>query len=82
MKTYLSILANLHKKSLTGPSKNVKNNKAAGPDDIPVELLKHLISQNQSHVLDVFNHWWTIETVATEQYCAQVEHCQLQAHFT
>ena len=52
--------------------RTAKNNKAAGPDDIPVELFKYLNPQNRSHVLDVLNDWWTTEAIPTEQLCAQV----------
>ena len=52
--------------------RTAKNNKAAGPDDIPVELFKYLNSQNRSHVLDVLNDWWTTEAIPTDQLCAQV----------
>ena len=52
--------------------RTAKNNKAAGPDDVPVELFKYLNPQNRSHVLDVLNDWWTTEAIPTEQLCAQV----------
>ena len=36
----------------------MKNNKATGPDDIPIELFKLLDDENLQWVLDICNSWW------------------------
>ena len=52
--------------------KKAKNNKAAGPDNIPAELLKYLDAGNKQALLSVLNDWWTSETVPAELLHAQV----------
>ena len=46
--------------------KRAKNNKAAGPDNIPVELFKYLDNGNRDILLTVLNDWWSRETIPAE----------------
>ena len=52
--------------------KKAKNNKVAGPDNIPAELLKYLDAGNKQVLLTVLNDWWTSETVPAEFLHSQV----------
>ena len=52
--------------------KKIKNNKTAGPNNIPAELLKYLDAGNKQAQLTILTDWWTSEIVPAEFLHAQV----------
>ena len=47
--------------------KRLKKNKATGPDEIPMEVIKELDDENISMLCDILNIWWREEEIE-EQY--------------
>ena len=45
-------------KELKGALKKMKTKKAPGPDEITVEMLKHLGACSRPVLLKIFNHSW------------------------
>ena len=52
--------------------KRLKRRKAAGPDEIPVELLKELGEEGLWEIRNVLNEWWNAEEIPEEQLRARV----------
>ncbi len=52
--------------------KKLKRRKAAGPDEIPVELLKELGEEGLWKIKNLLNEWWNGEEIPEEQMRARV----------
>jgi len=52
--------------------KKLKRRKAAGPDEIPIEILKELTDKNLKRILKTIIHWWTEENISEEELKARV----------
>ena len=52
--------------------KKLKRRKAAGPDEIPVELLKELGEEGLWEIKNLLNEWWRAEEIPEEQMRARV----------
>ncbi len=52
--------------------KRLKRRKAAGPDEIPVELLKELGEEGLWEIKNLLNEWWRAEEISEEQMRARV----------
>ena len=53
-------------------NKKIKEKEAAGPDEIPVELLKELGEEGLWEIRNVLNEWWNAEEIPEEQLRARV----------
>ena len=52
--------------------KRLKRNKAAGPDDIPIELFQFLDDGNRKRVLNLINHWWNRSVFPEDKLTAYI----------
>ena len=50
----------------------MKSNRAAGPDEIIIELIKALSAENLERFLSVLQSWWTSENTPKEMLQAIV----------
>ena len=54
--------------------KKLKNNKAPGPDGIPMDWIKTLDQDNRGGILEIINDWWQGEEIPDEILQARVVH--------
>ncbi len=52
--------------------KKLKRRKAAGPDEIPVKILKELGEEGLWEIKNILNEWWNEEVIPEEQMRARV----------
>ncbi len=56
--------------SLNSSHKKLKRRKAAGPDEVPMELYKETDDENHQEVLQLINDWWEAEYIPQDQLIA------------
>ena len=49
-----------------------KNNKATGPDDIPMEFFIWMDETMDAKVLNIINHWWNTSSFPAEKLKADI----------
>ena len=59
-------------KEIKGVIKKLKRRKAAGPDEIPVELLKEMNDKQIGQVREILVAWWNDESIKEEHLRARV----------
>ena len=52
--------------------KKLRKNKAAGPDEIPIEFYKWIDDDNLDYVLQLISKWWTTGTFPAEKLKALI----------
>ena len=63
---------NITNKKLKTVIKKFKKKKAAGPDEVPMEIFKEMNDRNLEAVLDILNQWWNLEEIPEDQLKARV----------
>ena len=52
--------------------KKAKRRKAAGPDEVPMEIIKEMDDDNKELILELLNQWWENEEIPKEQLQARI----------
>merc|ERR1711924_293644 len=55
-----------------GSVEKIKNTRAPGPDEIPIEFLKGLSDVEREPLRELINEWWTTEKIPEDQLKARV----------
>ena len=50
----------------------MKNNKAVGPDNVPIELFKVLNDSNLEKIAEMYDKWWDTEAIPESATRAKV----------